>query len=152
MNSGTIDSPFGPITFTVEEGFVTLVKFEPGEDNFDGGDPVVAETARQLREYAAAARFSFDLPLAPAFSDFQSQIRRCMIAIPYGEMRTYGELAKELGSASQAVGQACGANPIPIIIPCHRVVASGGKLGGFSGGDGAPTKKKLLNHEAVYAP
>ena len=76
MNSGTIDSPFGPITFTVEEGFVTLVKFEPGEDNFDGGDPVVAETARQLREYAAAARFSFDLPLAPAFSDFQSQIRR----------------------------------------------------------------------------
>ena len=152
MNSGTIDSPFGPITFTVEEGFVTLVKFEPGEDNFDGGNPVMAETARQLREYAAAARFSFDLPLAPAFSDFQSQIRRCMIAIPYGEMRTYGELAKELGSASQAVGQACGANPIPIIVPCHRVVASGGKLGGFSGGDGAPTKKKLLNHEAVYAP
>lgn len=152
MNSGTIDSPFGPITFTVEEGFVTRVKFEPGEDNFDGGDPVMAETERQLREYAAAARFSFDLPLAPAFSDFQSQIRRCMIAIPYGEMRTYGELAKELGSASQAVGQACGANPIPIIVPCHRVVASGGKLGGFSGGDGAPTKKKLLNHEAVYAP
>ena len=152
MNSGTIDSPFGPITFTVEEGFVTRVKFEPGEDNFDGGDPVVAETARQLREYAAAARFSFDLPLAPIFPDFQSQIRRCMIAIPYGEMRTYGELAKELGSASQAVGQACGANPIPIIVPCHRVVASGGKLGGFSGGDGAPTKKKLLNHEAVYAP
>ena len=152
MKSGTIDSPFGPITFTVEEGLVTRVKFEPGEDNFDGGDPVMAETARQLREYAAAARFSFDLPLAPAFSDFQSQIRRCMIAIPYGDMRTYGELAKELGSASQAVGQACGANPMPIIVPCHRVVASGGKIGGFSGGDGAPTKKKLLNHEAVYAP
>jgi len=152
MNSGTIDSPFGPITITVEEGLVTRVKFEPGEDNFDGGDPVMAETARQLRKYAAAARFSFDLPLAPAFSDFQSQIRRCMIAIPYGDMRTYGELAKELGSASQAVGQACGANPIPIIVPCHRVVASGGKIGGFSGGDGAPTKKKHLNHEAVYAP
>ena len=151
MNSGTIDSPFGPITFTIEEGLVTRVKFGPGEDNFDGGDPVMAETARQLREYAAAARFSFDLPLAPAFSDFQSQIRRSMIAIPCGEMQTYGELAKELGSASQVVGQACGANPIPIIIPCHRVVASGGKLGGFSGGDGAPTKK-LLNHEAVYAP
>ena len=71
-----------------------------------------------------------------------------MIAIPYGEMRTYGELAKELGSASQA----CGTNPIPIIVPCHRVVATGGKLGGFPGGDGAPTKNKLLNHEAVYAP
>ena len=75
-----------------------------------------------------------------------------MIDIPFGEMRTYGELAKDLGSASQAVGQACGANPIPIIVPCHRVVAAGGKLGGFSGGDGAPTKRKLLNHEAVYAP
>ena len=152
MNSGTIDSPFGPITFTIEEGLVTRVKFEPGEDNFDGGDPVMAETARQLREYTAAARFSFDLPLAPALSNFQSQIRRSMITIPYGEIRTYGELAKELGSAPQAVGQACSANPIPIIVPCHRVVASGGKLGGFSGGDGAPTKKKLLNHEAVYAP
>ncbi len=152
MNSGTIDSPFGPISFTVEEGLVTRVKFEPGKDNFDGSDPVMAEAARQLREYAAAARFSFDLPLDPAFSEFQSRIRQCMIAIPYGEMRTYGELAKELGSASQAVGQACGANPIPIIVPCHRVVASGGKLGGFSGGDGAPTKRKLLNHEAVYAP
>ena len=150
MNSGTIDSPFGPITFTVEEGLVTRVKFEPGEDNFDGGDPVMAETVRQLREYAAAARFSFDLPLAPAFSDFQSQIRRCMIAIPYGDMRTYGELAKELGSASQAVGQACGANPMPIIVPCHRVVASGGKIGGFSGGDGAPTKKKLLNLSLIH--
>jgi methylated-DNA-[protein]-cysteine S-methyltransferase len=152
MNTGTIDSPFGPISFTVKEGFVTRVRFEPGEDNFDGGDPIMAETARQLGEYATAARFSFDLPLTPAFSDFQSRIRRCMIAIPYGEMQTYGALAKELGSASQAVGQACGANPIPIIIPCHRVVASGGKLGGFSGGDGAPTKMKLLNHEAVYAP
>ena len=152
MNTGTIDSPFGPISFTVKGGFVTRVKFEPGKDNFDGGDPLMVETARQLREYAAASRFSFDLPLTPAFSDFQSRIRRCMFAIPYGEMRTYGELAKELGSAPQAVGQACGANPIPIIIPCHRVVASGGKLGGFSGGDGAPTKKKLLNHEAVNAP
>ena len=75
MNTGTIDSPFGPITFAVEEGFVTRVKFEPAEDSFDGGDPVMAETARQLREYAAAARFSFYLPLAPPFSDFQSQVR-----------------------------------------------------------------------------
>ena len=72
MNTGTIDSPFGPITFAVEEGFVTRVKFEPAEDSFDGGDPVMAKTARQLREYAAATRFSFDLPLAPAFYDFQS--------------------------------------------------------------------------------
>ena len=75
-----------------------------------------------------------------------------MIAIPYGGVRTYGEIAKELGSASQAVGQAYGANPIPIIVPCHHVVAAGGRLGAFSGRDGAPTKKHLLNHEAVHAP
>lgn len=151
MKSGTINSPFGPLSFNVHAGFVTGVQFAPGIDNFDGADPVMAQTARQLREFIAATRFSFDLPLDPAISGFQLQIRRCLIAIPYGKMRTYGELAKELGSASQAVGQACGANPLPIIVPCHRVVAAGGKLGGFSGGDGATTKKKLLNHEAVYA-
>ncbi len=75
-----------------------------------------------------------------------------MIDIPFGEMRTYGEMAKDLNSASRAIGQACGANPIPIIVPCHRVLAGGGRHGGFSGGNGAPTKRKLLNHEAAYAP
>lgn len=152
MRNGSIDSPFGPVSFTVDGGYVTLVRFAACDDIYNGADPLLAETARQLEEFSNGTRFEFDLPLAPAFSEFQGKIRDCMIAIPFGEMRTYGDLAAELGSASQAVGQACGANPIPIIVPCHRVVASGGRLGGFSGGDGAPTKKKLLNHEAIYAP
>ena len=88
---------------------------------------------------------------ANALSVFD-HVQRTSLVFGNGSAARTGELAKELGSAPQAVGQACGANPIPIIIPCHRVVASGGKLGGFSGGDGAPTKRKLLNHEAVNAP
>ena len=72
-----------------------------------------------------------------------------MSAIPYGQTRTYGELATELGSGSRAVANACGRNTIPIIIPCHRVVAAGGKLGGYSGDGGVETKKQLLNIEAL---
>ena len=75
-----------------------------------------------------------------------------MIAIPYGGMRTSGEITKEFGTASQAVRQACGPNPISIIVPCYRVIAIGGRLGEFSGGDGAPTKNHPLNHAAAHAP
>jgi methylated-DNA-[protein]-cysteine S-methyltransferase len=72
-----------------------------------------------------------------------------MCRIPYGKTRSYGELAKILGSMPRAIGGACGANPIPIFIPCHRVVAGGGALGGFSGGDGATSKRALLVHEGA---
>ena len=149
MTTKTLDSPFGPVSFTVEDGFLHCVQFRAEINSTGNDDPLAEEVARQLNAYFAGSLFNFDLPLAPPHSEFQASIRQCMIDIPFGEMRTYGELAKDLRSASQAFGQACGANPIAIIVPCHRVVAAGGKLGGFSGGDGAPTKRKLLNHEAV---
>ena len=152
MTTKTLDSPFGPVSFAVEDGFLLRVRFQADINSTENDDPLAEEAVRQLDAYFTGRLFNFDLPLAPPHSEFQAGIRQCMIDIPFGEMRTYGELATDLGSASQAVGQACGANPIPIIVPCHRVVAAGGKLGGFSGGDGAPTKRKLLNHEAVYAP
>lgn len=152
MRGRTLKSPFGPVSFIVENDRLTRVGFEATPNLPDGDHPLLDETARQLTAYFAGKLYDFDLPLAAPHSPFQAKIRRCMIEIPYGRMRTYGELAAELGSASQAVGQSCGSNPIPIVVPCHRVVGSGGKLGGFSGGDGAPTKKKLLNHEAVHAP
>ena len=151
MTTKTLDSPFGPVSFAVEDGFLLRVRFQADTNSTENDDPLAEKVARQLDTYFAGRLFDFDLPLAPPHSEFQAGIRQCMIDIPFGEMRTYSELAKDLGSASQAVGQACGANPIPIIVPCQRVVAAGGKLGGFSGGDGAPTKRKLLNHEAVYA-
>ncbi len=152
MLGRTLESPFGQVSFMVENDRLARIQFEANPNLLDEGDPLLDETARQLTAYFAGKLYKFDLPLAAPHSTFQARIRHCMIEIPYGRMRTYGEIAAELGSASQAVGQSCGSNPIPIVVPCHRVVASGGKLGGFSGGDGAPTKKKLLNHEAVHAP
>ena len=152
MTTKTLDSPFGPVSFAVEDGFLLRVRFQADINSTENDDPLAEEAVRQLNAYFTGRLFNFDLPLALPHSEFQAGIRQCMIDIPFGEMRTYGDLAKDLSSASQAVGQACGANPIPIIVPCHLVVAAGGKLGGFSGGDGAPTKRKLLNHEAVYAP
>ena len=150
MTGRTLNSPFGSVSFIVEDGALCRVWFGAGAKD-DGADPLVDEAARQLEAYFAGALHDFNLPLAPAESAFQAQLRAAMIAIPYGSMRTYGEIAADIGGVSRAVGQGCGQNPIPIVVPCHRVVAAGGKLGGFSGGDGAPTKRRLLNHEAVYA-
>lgn len=149
MKTKTLDSPFGAVSFAVKDGFLHRVRFQAEINSTGNDDPLAEEVVRQLNAYFAGRLFNFDLPLAPPHCEFQACIRQCMIDIPFGEMRTYGELAKDLRIASQAVRQACGANPIAIIVPCHRVVAGGGKLGGFSGGNGAPTKRKLLNHETV---
>lgn len=89
-----------------------------------------------------------DLPLRPDGTNFQKRVWGAMTAIPPGRTRSYGELARELDSAAQAVGNACGANPIPILIPCHRVVGASG-LGGYSGGDGLSTKTALLRLEGA---
>jgi methylated-DNA-[protein]-cysteine S-methyltransferase len=104
----------------------------------------VGEAARQLREYFAGKRAEFDLPLAPEGTAFQRTVWRQLQQIPYGETISYGELARRVGNpkASRAVGSANGANPLPIVIPCHRVIAGDGTLGGFGGG--LPTKQMLL--------
>lgn len=107
----------------------------------------------QLRRYLADPQFRFDLPLEPAGSLFQRRVWASISAIPAGHTRTYGQIAAELGSASRAVGQACGANPYPLIVPCHRVVAAGG-LGGFAhrkAGFALSVKRWLLEHEAGLA-
>jgi methylated-DNA-[protein]-cysteine S-methyltransferase len=99
---------------------------------------------KQLREYFAGRRAEFDLPLAPEGTEFQRTVWRNLQDIPYGETISYGELAKRVGNpkASRAVGAANGQNPIPIVIPCHRVIGANGKLTGFGGG--LPTKEALL--------
>ena len=108
--------------------------------------PLLKEAAAQLSAYDQGQLERFDLPYHVAGSEFQRQVCDLMFAIPLGETRTYGEIAKELGQPPQPVGQACGANPIPVIIPCHRVLAANG-LGGFSGDGGIETKVALLRHE-----
>jgi methylated-DNA-[protein]-cysteine S-methyltransferase len=104
----------------------------------------VREAIRQLREYFAGKRVAFDLPLAPTGTGFQRSVWRQLQEIPYGQTISYGELARRVGNpkAARAVGSANGANPLPIVIPCHRVIAGDGSLGGFGGG--LPTKQKLL--------
>ena len=123
---------------------------QPGERTRDKApSPVLKEATRQLDRYFASKLKRFDLPLAARGTDFQKRVWAMMREIPYGETATYGGMAMALGSGPRPVGMACARNPIPIIVPCHRVLGSGGKEGGFSGGQGLPTKRKLLALEGV---
>ena len=110
---------------------------------------MLADAARQLADYFAGTRRAFDLPLAPRGTGFQQVVWRALLAIPYGETCSYGELARAIGrpAASRAVGAANGRNPIAIVIPCHRVIGADGSMTGYGGG--LPTKKWLLAHEGV---
>ena len=110
------------------------------------GSALLGEAVAQLEAYDAGRLTHFDLPLAPKGSAFQQQVFAAMLAIPHGETLTYGEIAKALNRSAQPIGQACGANPIPVIIPCHRVLAKNG-IGGFSGAGGVEGKIALLKHE-----
>ncbi|OMG53619.1 cysteine methyltransferase [Azonexus hydrophilus] len=111
---------------------------------------LAAEAVRQLQAYLADPGFAFSLPLQPAGTHFQRRVWEQIAAIPGGHTETYGQLAKNLKNAPRAVGQACGANPYPVVVPCHRVIASDGKLGGFArerGGFLLDVKRWLLAHE-----
>ncbi|MFC6955439.1 methylated-DNA--[protein]-cysteine S-methyltransferase [Halorubellus litoreus] len=101
---------------------------------------------RELREYARGERRTFDVAVAYP-DDFTGDVMRAMTEIPYDETRTYGALARDLDTSAVAVGGACARNPVPVVVPCHRVVASDGGLRGYSGGDGVDTKRRLLEHE-----
>ena len=114
--------------------------------------PLAAEAVRQLKAYIADPAFVFGLPLRPVGTTFQRRVWEQISAIPNGQTETYGQLAKSLNNAPRAVGQACGANFYPVVIPCHRVVATGGGLGGFNrerGGFLLDVKRWLLKHEGA---
>lgn len=111
-------------------------------------DAPPAEIRRQIREYERGERKAFDLEVSPP-DDFTGAVMAAMQSIPAGETRTYGDLAEDLDSAAVAVGQACARNPVPVVVPCHRVVGHD-SLGGFSGGDGPTAKETLLKHEGAW--
>jgi len=138
-------TPLGPLTLSEEDGAIVALDWGRGRDQEE--TPLLLNARDQIQDYFDGQRTAFDLPLAPFGSAFQKRVWAALCAIPPGETRSYGELAVSLGSVARAVGQANGANPIPIIIPCHRVVGSGGALGGYSGGDGPATKRYLLDLE-----
>jgi len=136
------NSPVGPLTIEERDGAIVAVRWRKARR--ESPTPLLEEAARQVRAYLARELRDFDLPLAPEGSAFEQQVWTVMQRIPYGETRSYGEIAKETGGMPQDVGSACGSNPLPIVIPCHRVLAGGGKLGGYSGKGGLETKTALL--------
>jgi methylated-DNA-[protein]-cysteine S-methyltransferase len=150
-----IDSPVGSLRLVERGGSLTAIEFEPHRDG-DGrprgarqdDHPVLVEAARQLAAYFAGDLTDFDLPLAPEGSDFQQRVWTQLRTIGYGETETYGAIAHRLGmtnAASRAVGLANGRNPIPIVIPCHRVIGADGTLTGYAGG--LERKQVLLDLE-----
>ena len=142
----TAETPLGPFRIAAEGEAIVRLTWGKGRDQ---ESPLLQEAARQLLSYARGELREFDLPLAPRGPDFQKAVWREMLKIPYGETRSYGDLAVSLDGIARAVGTACGANPIPVIIPCHRVIAGNGELGGFSGAGGVETKRQLLVHEGA---
>lgn len=144
LHSKTIWSPVGELTLVADDAGLAAILWEDdkpdrvrlGALNQQADHPILVETERQLGEYFAGERRTFDLPLSFAGTDFQKRVWAALLAIPYGETRSYGEIAHQLGvpGASRAVGAANGRNPISIVAPCHRVVGATGKLTGFAGG------------------
>ncbi len=145
-----VESPVGRLSITEAKGAVVRIAWTDREAVVSASEtPLLTRAAEQLGEYFAGARRDFDLPLDPAGTPFQRRVWTAMARIPFGATETYGALARELGSVARAVGGACGANPIPIVLPCHRVLGADGALGGFSGGVGPATKRALLELEGV---
>jgi methylated-DNA-[protein]-cysteine S-methyltransferase len=145
----SMHTPVGEVTITEESGAIVAVDWGRGRDQAE--TPLLLRAREQLEEYFDGTRRAFDLPLEPKGSKFQHAVWKAMIAIPAGETRTYGDVANEIGGTARAVGGACGSNPIPIIIPCHRIVAAN-HLGGYSGEGGLDTKQALLRLEGWQAP
>lgn len=155
-----MESPIGPLRIIEQGGAITAIEFSPWRDadgrprgDRDDVHPVLAECVRQLDAYFARDLKEFDLPLAPRGSDFQQRVWAQLLGVGWGETASYGEIAHRLGmtnAASRAVGLANGRNPIPIVIPCHRVIGANGTLTGYAGG---LERKQLLlglEQEALF--
>ncbi len=147
MYAVSLTTPVGEIVVVEEDDYIVRVRWST--ESRQDKTPLLRNVSEQIAAYFRNDLTAFDLPLRPGGSEFQRDVCDAMLAIPFGETRTYGELAEGLGLFAQAVGQACGHNPIPIIIPCHRVLGANG-LGGFSGGEGIETKMQLLRHEGAF--
>lgn len=153
MLTTTHDSPIGTLRLGADEEGLRHIVFPTGSRTFDTPEhwqpapDAFNQVRKQLDEYFEGARRTFSVPLAPLGTPFQQSVWQALLTIGYATTCSYGDIAKTLGkpNASRAVGAANGANPIPIIVPCHRVIGATGKLTGFGGG--IPTKQWLLSHE-----
>ncbi|GAB4544151.1 MAG: methylated-DNA--[protein]-cysteine S-methyltransferase [Phycisphaerales bacterium] len=152
MPRRTIHTPFGPLEATANDRGVTHLRFVPGTRRGDDEHPLLDTVEAWLTRYVADPRTPMDLPLAPDGTAFQHAVWNALLAIPPGQTCTYGALARaiERPGAVRAVGRANGANPIALLIPCHRVVASDRSLHGYAAG--LDTKRRLLAHEGALDP
>lgn len=141
-----VDSPVGPVTLFERDG--GIAELEWGSSGGPADTPLLRDAIAELEGYFEGKLTKFTVPLAPRGSAFQQKFYAALCAIPYGETRTYGDLATQLGVSAQAIGQACGANPLAIMIPCHRVLGAN-SLGGFSGRGGVDAKVALLRLEGA---
>ena len=143
----SVASPIGRLTLFEEDAGLAALDWggKPAGDHSD----LLDEAKRQLLAYFAGRRQKFDLPLAPHGSATEQRVWQLMAEIPYGETRSYGDLGRALDLSPRLIGQACGRNPLPVFIPCHRVVGADGALGGYSGAGGAETKRRLLQLEGA---
>ena len=146
--STIVASPFGNLRLVASGGALTAVAWTDAAPSGATNDPILQAAAEQLARYFDDSRHAFDLPLQPKGDAFERAVWRAMCAIPSGENATYGAIGLATDKPARAVGGACGRNPIPIIIPCHRVIVAGGGLVGYSGGGGIETKRRLLDHES----
>lgn len=152
LKSRIVDSPVGPLTLAGANGRLRHLRmvdqtYEPSRRGWDVDDGAFTDVAAQLQAYFAGELLEFDLDLDMLGTEFQRKVWAALLTIPYGETRTYGEIAQQIGSpgASRAVGLANGHNPIGIIVPCHRVIGANGSLTGYGGG--LERKKQLLDME-----
>ncbi|MSO92331.1 MAG: methylated-DNA--[protein]-cysteine S-methyltransferase [Rhodospirillales bacterium] len=148
----TIASPLGPLTLFEDKGALVAVEWGTAP-SAAASSPLLRDAARQLAAYFDGRLQVFGLPLKPRGTPFQVRVWDAMARIPFGQTRSYGALARGLATGSRAVASACGRNPLPILIPCHRVIGQGPggrpRVGGYSGGEGPETKRFLLGLEGV---
>ena len=147
MTQLSLHSPVGDLTISEDDGAIVAIDW--GWAPVQSATPLLTEAKTQLDAYFDGALTAFDLPLTPAGTGFQRAVYDVMTSIAYGKTMTYAEVAQKVGSVARAVGSVCGSNPIPIVIPCHRVVAAHGALGGYSGDGGLDTKRALLRLEGA---
>ena len=145
-----VNSPLGPLTLIEKNDAIVALDWGPTKSFL--GTPLLQAAAQQLHQYFAGERKVFDLPIAPVCTTLQQDVFAAMCDIPFGETRTYGDLAKALDCPAQTIGQVCGENAVPILIPCHRVVGADGALTGYSWGKGVETKRFLLQLEGALPP
>jgi methylated-DNA-[protein]-cysteine S-methyltransferase len=141
------NSPIGPLALFEADDAIVAIDWGWLPENEES--PLLLRARDQLEDYFEGRRKTFDLPLAPHGTPFQRKVWAALQTIPFGATLTYGQLAEKIGTAPRALGGACGRNPIPVVIPCHRVLAANGGLGGYSGIDGIETKEFLLRLEGV---